>query len=109
MRTAKNYIQIKTTFTNMVGAIKLSELILEAGLVACGQISEIHSIYNFEGKTHNHLEFLLAMKTREELYDECEAFIKLHHPYKVPQIIAVKIEQGSADYFDWITQNTKAD
>jgi periplasmic divalent cation tolerance protein len=32
-----------------------------------------------------------------------KAFIKQRHPYEVPEIIAIPIEGGSQDYFDWIS------
>ena len=102
----KKYIQIQTTFEKREDASRLAEIILDAKLVSCGQISEIDSIYNFEGKRFNNKEYLLMMKTKAELYDECEKFIKKHHPYKVPQIIAAEIKFGNSEYFDWINENT---
>ena len=29
------------------------------------------------------------------------------HPYEVPEIISLNIENGSEAYLDWIIQNTK--
>jgi len=101
------YIQIQTTFNKREEAVKFAELILDVQIVACGQISEIESFYNFEGKRCHDKEYRLSIKTRTALYNECEAFIKAHHPYKVPQIIAVQIIAGSLDYLDWIDENTK--
>ena len=101
------YIQIQTTFKTRDEAIKFSSIILDQRLVADGQISEIESTYNFEGKRYIHKEYLLTMKTRAELYGECEKFIKQHHSYKVPQIVATELKYGNKDYFDWIDENTK--
>jgi periplasmic divalent cation tolerance protein len=103
----RKYIQIQTTFEKRDEAVKLVEQILDARLVADGQISEIVSFYNWEGKRCESKEYLLTMKTRAELFSQCEAFIKKHHSYKVPQIIATKIKFGSQDYLDWIDENTK--
>jgi len=100
-----NYIQIETTFSKREEAMEFAEKILDAKLVADGQVSEIFTVYNFEGRRHSHSEFLLSMKTRAELFAKCEQFIKLHHPYKVPQIVALPIECGSKDYLDWIDEN----
>ena len=100
------YIKIETTFEKRETAEKTAGLLLDAKLIACGQISEIFSVYNFEGKRYGEKEYLLSLKTRAELYDVCEQFIKKHHPYKVPQIIAVKLEKGSRDYLDWIDEST---
>jgi len=101
------YVQIQTTFEKREEAEKFAGLILDAGIAADGQIGEIFSAYNFEGKRHSHTEFLLAMKTRAELFGECEKFIKMHHPYKVPQIVATELIHGSQEYFEWISENTQ--
>ena len=101
------YVQIQTTFSKREEAVKLAGLMLDAKLAADGQIGEIHSIYNFEGKRHGHPEYLLTLKTRTELYGECEKFIVKHHPYKVPQIVAAQLTYGSKAYFDWIAENTQ--
>ena len=103
----KRYIQIETTFSNFKEAERLAGLIVDAGLAACGQLSEINSVYNFEGKRFNEREILLTLKTRAELFLECERFIKKHHPYKVPQIVATEILAGSAEYLAWIDENLK--
>jgi len=107
------YIQIQTTFKKREEAVKLVEAILDDKLVADGQISEIFSAYNIEGRRHSHCEFLLIMKTRAELFAKCEQFIKNYHliknyhPYKVPQIVSLPIAGGSSEYLDWIDENTK--
>ena len=103
----KKYIQIETTFESREEAVKLAGLILDAGLVADGQISEINSVFNFENKQYNRKEFLLSMKTKTELYKECEKFIKKNHSFKVPQIVATQLSYGSKEYFDWIDDNVK--
>lgn len=101
-----SYIEIKTTFDDFDQAKKFLDLILKTKLIACGQISEINSIYNFENKYCQEKEFLVVMKTRKHLYKKCESFINLNHTYKTPQIVATKLIKGSKDYFDWIDQNT---
>ena len=106
MNTGRKYIKIETTFEKREEAAKLAELILDAKLAGCAQIVEIGSVYNWEGKRCRDKEYLLTLKTRAELFSECEAFIKKHHSYKVPQIIATEIVFGSKDYFDWIDKNT---
>ena len=103
----RNYIQIQTTFESKADAEKIAAAMLDAGLVACGQISEIESRYNWDGKRCKGKEFLLKMKTRAALYGECEKFIKTKHPYKCPQIIAIEIAFISNDYAAWIGENTK--
>jgi periplasmic divalent cation tolerance protein len=103
----REYIQIETTFDTKKEAVQLAGLILDAKLVADGQIGEINSVFNFENKRYDRKEFLLTMHTREELYCECEKFIKSKHSFKVPQIIATQLISGLKEYLDWIDDNTK--
>ena len=100
-------IQIQTTFPNREEAKELIDGMLKVSLIACGQMGDISSIYDFEGKRCEDNEILVTLKTREALYDECETFIKKHHSYKVPQVIALKITDGEKDYMKWIETSTK--
>ncbi|MCL2540017.1 MAG: divalent-cation tolerance protein CutA [Firmicutes bacterium] len=103
----EKYIQIETTFEKHEEALKLAKLLLDAKLVADGQITEIRSAFNWEGKFYDRAEWLLLSKTRADLYLECEAFIKHHHSFKVPQIVAIELVGGSLDYFNWIDESVK--
>ena len=105
----KQYIQITTTFRNRETAVKMANDMLDARLVADGQISEINSVFEWEGKKHDRKEFLLTMKTREPLYSKCQSFIKQNHEYKVPQIVATAITHGSTEYFNWIDEGVDVD
>jgi periplasmic divalent cation tolerance protein len=52
-------------------------------------------------------EFLLELKTTENLYKEAEKMILKNHPYDLPQIIVLPIKNGLKSYFDWISDSTK--
>ena len=103
----ENYIQIDTTFEKRDDAVKMAKLLLDAKLVADGQITEIHSTFNWEGNFYDKQEWSLSCKTKEKLYQECEKFIKDNHPYKVPQIIAKVLVCASKNYLDWIDESIK--
>jgi len=105
--TDVQYIQIQTTFEKFDDAEKVAAIMLDANLAACAQTSEITSFYNFESKRCKDREILLTLKTRSELYDKCEKLIKQYHPYKIPQIIAIRIEFGSPEYLDWVDGGVK--
>ncbi|MET8992506.1 divalent cation tolerance protein CutA [Nonomuraea wenchangensis] len=46
------------------------------------------------------------LKTTADLFDELAAGVREVHSYDVPEIIAVPVLEGSADYLAWITQET---
>ncbi|MBI5561145.1 MAG: divalent-cation tolerance protein CutA [Deltaproteobacteria bacterium] len=87
-----------------VGA-DIGKTLVEESLVACcNVIPQIRSIYRWEGKVCDEKEVLCLMKTRRDLFDRLEKRIKALHPYKVPEIIAVKIKDGSREYLNWIDE-----
>jgi periplasmic divalent cation tolerance protein len=48
----------------------------------------------------------VLIKTTREAYPELEAQIRAHHPYELPEIIAVPIERGLPAYLDWVAAET---
>jgi periplasmic divalent cation tolerance protein len=72
-------------------------------LAACVNIiSGIVSVYRWEGNLQRDAEWLLIIKTRSDLYPLVEARITELHPYTVPEVIALPLEQGAKAYLDWI-------
>ena len=64
------------------------------------------SIYEWKGEIVEDKEFLLIIKTKATLYSKLETKIKELHPYEVPEIVSLDLEEGSKDYLDWIKDNT---
>ena len=82
-------------------------MLLEQKLAACVNISApITSIYRWQGKTEQSDEILLLIKTTKERYQSCESAIRAEHPYELPEIIAVPVEQGLDDYLNWVERCT---
>jgi|SRR3989344_988981 len=97
------YIQVLTTTATKEDAEKIADHLLEKRFAACVQIiGPINSKYWWKGRRETSKEFLCLIKTKKELYPKVEKAIKKMHPYENPEIIAIHIERGSKDYFDWI-------
>jgi periplasmic divalent cation tolerance protein len=78
-------------------------------LAACVNILPgIISIYTWEGEVCEDDEVLLVIKTRSEIFEALSAMVKEIHPYDVPEVIAVPLTAGAADYLNWIDQVTQA-
>lgn len=96
-------IVVLTTTPDADEAGRLARLIVEERLAACVQIlPPMTSVYVWEGKIHTESEHLLLIKTLEEKFEALSAFIKQHHSYDVPEIVALDAEKVSADYLDWL-------
>lgn len=80
---------------------------MEQGLAGCVNItSAITSVYRWEGKLQSSNELLLLIKTTGVKYPQLETLIRSLHPYELPEIIAVPVEQGLNEYLNWVEQCT---
>ena len=48
----------------------------------------------------------MLIKTTAERYPALEAAIRGHHPYELPEIIAVPVVQGLPEYLTWVAAET---
>jgi periplasmic divalent cation tolerance protein len=46
------------------------------------------------------------LKTRRDRFAQLRAKILELHPYEVPEVIAVSVDQGHEAYLDWIIRET---
>jgi periplasmic divalent cation tolerance protein len=89
-------------------AKKLARSIVEAHLAACVNIiPNVRSIYEWESAIHEDNELILFIKTRHELVSQLIDFVKKNHPYQVPELIELPINNGNMDYLKWIDQIVK--
>lgn len=103
------YSMVYVTINSAGSATELANSIVASNLAACVNILPgITSVYKWEGKVQSEPELLLMIKTRKDLLESLSSFIKSHHPYSVPEIIAVPIEFGNSEYLAWIDESTKS-
>lgn len=95
---------ISCSFPSKEAARAAAQALLAAKLIACGQIREIESHYNWQGKTEQSSEWLLELKTLENLYPQIEAKLKDLHSYDCPEILATALLTGSKDYLQWLEE-----
>ena len=100
---------ILNTCPDQETANKLATLLVEKRLAACVNIIPgLSSVYQWQGEIHNDQECLLIIKTSEPRYKAVEQELKEHHPYELPEIIAVPVEKGEKNYLNWIQSATNA-
>ncbi len=101
------YILVFTTVEKREDADRIASSVVNKRVAACAQIlGPIHSTYWWKGKVEQAEEWLLMMKTRQDLFSSLEKEIRAVHPYEVPEIIALPIVAGSASYLQWIEAET---
>ncbi|MBT2969076.1 MAG: divalent-cation tolerance protein CutA [gamma proteobacterium symbiont of Ctena orbiculata] len=99
---------ILCTAPNRESALKLANSLVERDLAACvNLVSPVTSVYRWQGELEQSEEIQLLIKTTEKKYRDVEAALRAQHPYELPEIIAVPVEQGLDDYLDWVERCTK--
>ncbi len=89
-------------------AAKIAEALVAEHLAACVNIlPSITSVYRWEGALQRDSEILLIVKTRQALLQsKLIPRVKALHPYDVPEVIALPITAGAADYLNWLAECT---
>ena len=105
----KKYITVFCNCPNVEVANLLGELLVKNRLAACANIiPSVYSIFYWKGKLEKINEAMLIIKTTQVCYEDLEVMIRENHPYEVPEIISVPIEEGQKDYLNFIQQNVKS-
>jgi periplasmic divalent cation tolerance protein len=94
---------VLTTCATAQEAERLSTVLLEQRLAACiNRFNGVVSSYRWQGAIEHAEESLLLIKTTPERYAAVSAAIRSLSSYELPEILAVPVERGSADYLSWL-------
>jgi periplasmic divalent cation tolerance protein len=95
------------TTTNSEEAARIADALVSERLAACVNIiGAIESVYRWEGKITRDHEALMIIKTTDARYPELERRVKELHSYSTPEVLALKVEQGPAEYLKWLSDST---
>ncbi|MFZ5465632.1 MAG: divalent-cation tolerance protein CutA [Pseudomonadota bacterium] len=99
---------VLTNLPDADAASRLARALVEQRLVACANVlAPCRSVYRWRGAIEEAEEVPLLLKTSAQRYAELEAAIKAHHPYELPEIIAVPLARGLPAYLDWVAAETR--
>ncbi|HEX5633999.1 MAG TPA: divalent-cation tolerance protein CutA [Gemmatimonadales bacterium] len=88
-------------------AAELARALVDERLAACGNVlAGVRSVYRWEGSVHEDAEALLVLKTTRARFEALRERVIALHPYQVPEVLALPVEAGSADYLAWIAAET---
>ena len=101
---------VLTTLDERTAAMGMARSLVDEGLAACVHLLPAGtSVYVWEGEVAEDTEYTLLIKTRQDLYPDLEAAILERHPYEVPEILALPVQDGLPDYLDWVAASTGED
>ncbi len=104
-----NYLAVVTTVATHAEAQGLARSIVERGLAACAQISEIESFYTWNGAVQNEREFRVLLKTTDLMYKRVEQAIREIHSYELPAIYALPVQQIYEPYATWLAGGSRGE
>lgn len=96
---------VMTTTATAKEADAIAAALVERQLAACVQIvGPVTSVYRWQGAVERSEERLLLVKTTAHAFPRVEAAIQELHSYDCPEIVALPIDAGSADYLAWLRE-----
>jgi periplasmic divalent cation tolerance protein len=99
-----------STCPDRATALEIAEALVAEDLAACvNLVSGITSVYRWQGETERAEEILLLAKTTAAGYPRLQERIRALHPYEVPEIIAIAVQQGLSEYLDWVKECATSD
>ncbi len=100
-------IIIISTYPNENSAITTIKKALNAKAVACASLTKVRSLYWWNNNIEDSEEYLVLFKTVKDRSEELKRIIKEDHPYKVPEILEVNINDVDRPYFEWLIESVK--
>jgi len=101
---------VMTTCASRELADRLADTLVERRLAACVNVLPgVRSTYRWAGAIEQSDEVLLMIKTAQTELTAIEATIRSLSGYELPELVAVEIAGGSADYLAWIAASVGED
>ena len=98
-----NEILIFCTVDSLELGEQIAETLVETREAACVNIiSNVRSVYRWKSKLCHDAELLLVIKSITQKFEVVRETIRKMHSYQVPEVIAVPIYAGDADYLEWL-------
>ncbi|HEX9453414.1 MAG TPA: divalent-cation tolerance protein CutA, partial [Candidatus Binatia bacterium] len=106
----QEFIIVYVTTGSAAESEQIARALVEERLAACvNRTAPIQSVYRWQGKVEQSQEELLIIKSRRELYPALERRVRALHSYAVPEILALPVLEGSAEYLRWLREQVSVE
>ncbi|MGQ3090897.1 MAG: divalent-cation tolerance protein CutA [Methylophilus sp.] len=94
---------------DMACAESMAHALVNEQLAACVNISSpVRSVYRWQGQVETAHEIALSIKTQRQGYARLAERIRALHPYELPEIVAIHVNEGLPEYLRWVAAETLA-
>ncbi len=106
--SGEEVLLVLTNLPDRTSAQRVAHALIENRAAACVNIlAECNSIYRWQDKVETANEVPLLIKTTRAAYPRLEELVRAHHPYELPEIVAVPLAVGFSGYLQWVAQETR--
>ena len=112
MRTSQtsSTVIVLTTLGADDNATELARTLVAERLAACVNVLPVMtSTYRWQGKVEQAQERQVVIKTSAGRVSDLEVRLQALHPYDVPEFLVLRVEDGSADYLEWVRASVTVD
>ena len=82
--------------------------LVEERVAACvNVVPSLLSVYRWKGAVHNDSEALLIAKTTKDRFEALKQAVLKHHPYELPEVIAIPVDRGHTPYLEWVIESSQ--
>jgi periplasmic divalent cation tolerance protein len=96
-------VLIISTYPDEESVVKVARmLVANKKLCACVNFAKVRSLYSWKNKLEDQEEFIALFKTTNLAVNKLKFEINNSHPYEVPEIIELKMNDVSTAYLSWM-------
>ena len=96
-------VLIISTYPDEESVVKVAKmLVANKKLCACVNFAKVRSLYSWKNKLEDQEEFIALFKTTNLAVNKLKFEINNSHPYEVPEIVELKMNDVSKGYLSWM-------
>ncbi len=99
---------VMSTFPDERSITQVAYSAVAGKLCACVNFAEIRSIYSWKDRLEDQKEYLALFKTTKKSAAKLKAEIVRLHPYEVPEIVQLNMNDVSRSYLSWLIASSSA-
>jgi len=94
------------TVPDLESARRIAQTLVEERLAACvNLVPGVRSVYRWQGAVEEAEEVLLVVKTTQERFPALRERVGSLHPYQVPEVVSLPVQDALAAYRAWVQES----